>query len=332
MLHKWIGVFLLSMGFACVAHSALVAGSVVDAETGMGLAGVHFQSVDGQLVWYTDSLGFYRWDMSGRSLEDSIRISSVGYQTQMKSLRELISAQFMLSPRNYVLPEVSLKGKKAKTKWLNDFPFKSYAERSVVVDLYERQTDWIGRPFYGSDAPSRYTRIRSIKVVQEVIQTSHLDWHRKQQTWRFRLRIFKADNRGLPSSVELLQDRFIVTVADVFYKDFDPKRFDERGNSTLYSNFDYSQKSYFGLIELDLRPYDLAFPETGVFVFLELLPPVIEGSNKLFRVAKGSTGRSGWFKDGRTLLWSRGLHPVLQSDGRILDVPIEPAISLQLSE
>ena len=190
----------------------------------------------------------------------------------------------------------------------------------------------IGRPFYNNGISKRYSTVKSVTIMQESFFANDLSLFKSQQKWRIRLRIFEAGPGGQPTVKELLKDRVVLTEADMVYKDFDRTRFDPNTNSTAYTNYDYSRKLIFGMIEVDLRKYEIPFTENGIFVFVELLPPVLQGGTKLFRIAKMDVGNSGWLLDGRTGQWSRGVHFILKPDGKTITENIEPAISLYLMD
>jgi len=312
--------------------SAVFTGRIVDAEFGQGLEGVNFRLNSTGQHFMTDSGGYYRWVLPEAIQSDSVRISCIGYHSISRTLAELKSATLMLSPRTYTLSEVVIQKRKPKTRILNGYSVRKLGERVRVPFLDERQTDMIGLPFIGAGEKGKFTRIRSVQVIQEGVNTSNLSWFRSQQRWRFRLRILEADEWGRPSDNELLKERIIITVSDVDYQIYERARYDPKTNSTLYTNRDFSEKTYYGIINIDLRPYNLSYPTYGVFVFLELLPPVISGGDRLFNLAKMDVGNTGWLLNGRSRQWSRGIHFVQFENGKVEEVNIEPAIALELME
>jgi len=309
-----------------------LSGQIVDAESGTGLAGVTFKVKPAGKTTLTDAEGHYRWALSTANLSDSVQISCIGYQTISRTVNELKSAILMLSPQLYKLPEITFQQRKPRTKILNGYTLKRFGERERIPNLAERQTDMIGRHFILEHNHGQFSRIRSVQIFQEAVKTSLLSYFRSQQHWRFRLRILEADENGRPTDKDLLAERVIITVSDVDYQVYDRVRYDPATNSTLYTNHDFSEKMYFGVINIDLRRYDVPYPTNGVFVFLELLPPVIAGGDRLFCLAKMDVGNSGWFLDGRTRQWSRGVHFLRHETGVEEAVNIEPAIALELME
>lgn len=326
-------LFLLVV--ACLladAGNIAISGRIVDAEYGNGLGGVNINLMNNAENYVTDSGGYFGMNLKNVEATDSVLFSCLGYKTIGRTLGELKTGILMLSPQAFQLKEVTLKKRKPKTKIINGFNLKQYGDRERIPDLEERQTDMIGKPFIGEDRNGKFTTIRLVQVMQEGIFTGNLSLFRSQQRWRFRLRIIETDPSGLPTSKDLLEDRVILTVSDVDYQIFDRTRFDPETNSTLFTNHDYSERLYFGMIKIDLRRYEVPYPPNGVFVFLELLPPVIAGGDRLFRLAKMNVGNSGWYLDGRSRQWSRGVHFILKPDGKTVSENIEPAIALELME
>jgi hypothetical protein len=314
------------------AQGRVVSGKIIDAEHGEGLPQVTLALKKTSQTALTDANGYYDWKVTDVTDHDSVRISCMGYFTIGRTWKELQGATLMLSPRNYTLSEVTLKRKKPKTKLLNGFNVRQYGERDRIPDLGERQTDMIGKRFVREAGDGPFNRLRSVEVLQEAFQTADLSTYRATQHWRFRLRIVEAEPNGYPSDRDLLKERVILTVSDVDYRIFDKFRYDERTNSTTHTNWDFSQRIYYGLVHIDLRPYHVPYTPNGVFVFVEMLPPLIVGGDRIFKTAKMNVGNSGWFRNGRSKQWSRGVVWLMQPDGKEVDESIEPAIALELME
>jgi hypothetical protein len=324
-------LFLGLFGTEITAQEYTMSGKIVDAEQGTGIPGVTLQLAKSGRQSTTNVNGYFNWKPGNVLPEDSVYVSCMGYFPIGRTVKEMKENTWMLSPRNYTLKEVTLSQRKLSTKWLNSFKIRQYGERDRIPDLGERQTDMVGRPFV-DEKSNKFTRIRSVQILQEGFQTKDLSTWRQNQHWRFRLRIVKAGIDGLPTDQDLLKQRVILTVSDVKYQYYDPGRYDERTNSTKYTNWDYTERVLFGVIDIDLRRYEVPYPKSGVFVFVELLPPLIIGGDRIFKLAKLDVGNSGWFRNGRTKQWSRGVHWVMQPDGKETDQNIEPAIALELME
>jgi hypothetical protein len=329
--------FLVIMVLFCVscmvasAQEMMMSGKIIESENGGGIASATLQVKRTGQVITTDENGYFSWTPKNVQSTDSVSISCVGFFTIGRVVKELKNATLMLSPQNYVLKEVSFSRKKPLSKMINSIKIRKYGERDRIPDLGGRQTDMIGRPFLGENS-SKFPRIRSVQVLQEGFQTKDLSAWRSQQHWRFRLRIVEADADGLPTDKDLLKQRVILTVSDADYQYYDPGRYDERTNSTKYTNWDYSERVLFGIFQIDLRRYDVSYPPNGVYVFVELLPPLIVGGDRIFRLALYNVGNIGWFRNGRSKQWSRGVHWVVQPDGKEIDQNIEPAIALEIME
>jgi len=304
----------------------------MDAESGNGLANVTLSLKNPAESVFTDERGSYSWTPKVESMNDSVYIRCVGYYTIGRLMRELKNATLMLSPQNYSLQEITVKRKRPKTRLINGFNVRLYGERDRIPEFMERQTDWIGRPFIGYGKDGKYSHIRSVKVLQEAFQTKDLSLYRGQQKWRFRLRILEADPFGRPTDHDLLEDRVIITVSDVDYRIFDRVHYDPKTNSTSYTNWDFTEKIYYGFIDINLLKYEVDYPKNGVFIFIEMLPPLILGGDRLFKLAKLNVGNVGWYLNGRSKQWSRGVHWVTMPDGKTVEQNIEPAIALELIE
>lgn len=309
-----------------------VTGKIVDTDTGQALEGVEIRVNNQSVVYFTDSTGKYDFNLKDAILTDSAHLKLMGYKPVGRVLAELRNAEMMLTSLSFQLKEVTFEKRKPRTKILNGFNLRHYAERQRIPDLEERQNDMIGKPFLNNGKYKRYSTVRSVTLMQESFCTNDLSLYKSQQRWRIRLRIFEAGPTGQPTENELLKDRIILTESDMVYKDFDRTRFDPNTNSTAYTNYDYSRKLRFGMIEVDLRKYEIPFSPNGIFVFAELLPPVLQGGTRLFRIAKMDVGNSGWFLNGRSGQWSRGVHFILKPDGKTVTENIEPAIALQLMD
>lgn len=321
---------LFSIGY--VNADLKVTGKIVDTDTGQGLEGVEIRINNQSVVYFTDSAGKFDFNPKNATLTDSVCLKLMGYKPVGRVLAELRNAEIMLTPLSFQLKEITFEKRKPRTKILNGFNLRHYAERQRIPDLEERQTDMIGRPFLNNGINKRFSTVRSVTLMQESFCTNDMSLYKSQQRWRIRLRIFEAGPAGQPTENELLKDRIILTEADMVYKDFDRIRFDPNTNSTAYTNYDYSRKLIFGMLEVDLRKFEIPFTSNGIFVFVELLPPVLQGGTKLFRIAKMDVGNSGWFLNGRSGQWSRGVHFILQPDGKTVTENIEPAIALQLMD
>lgn len=314
-----------------MAEQLVLSGKIIEAEQGEGLTGVTLMLKSNGQTFTTDVNGYFKVGPLTMQPSDSVLISCMGYFPIGRVAGELKNATLMLSPRNYQLTEVTATRKKPLKKMVNAFRIKQYGERERIPDLGERQTDMIGRYFPG-DPTGKFPWISSVQVLQEGFRTKNLSAWRGEQHWRFRLRIVEAGANGLPSDSDLLKQRVIVTVSDVDYQYYDPGRYDERTNSTRYTNRDFADRTLFGVVKIDLRKYAVPYSKKGVFVFLELLPPLISGGDRLFKVALFNVGNSGWYRNGRSKQWSRGVHWVLQPDGREVAENIEPAISMEVME
>jgi hypothetical protein len=323
---------IFCVGEMLSAQEHIVTGKIIEAEQGVGLSQVTLSLKEKNQSVLTDANGYYNWKLADVTDNDSVHISCVGYFTIGRIWKEMKGATLMLSPQNYVLSEVTLRKKKPKTKLLNGFNIRQYGERDRIPDLGERQTDMIGRRFSRDAGDGKFNRLRSVDVLQEAFQSADLSAYRTNQHWRFRLRIVEAEPNGYPSERDLLRQRVILTVSDVDYRIFDKTRYDERTNSTTYTNWDFSKRIYYGVLHIDLRQYDVPYTPNGVFVFVEMLPPLIVGGDRIFKTAKMNVGNSGWFRNGRSKQWSRGVVWVMQPNGKEVDQNIEPAIALELME
>lgn len=320
-----------ALGFQAEAQQLVVSGKIIEAEMGVGLTGVTLKLKSSGQTFTTDVNGYFKYGFDKIQPTDSVLISCMGYFPIGRTAAELKNATLMLSPKNYVLKEVTTSRKKPLKKMVNAFRIKQYGERERIPDLGERQTDMIGRYFPG-DPTGKFPWISSVQVLEEGIKTKDLSAWRGQQHWRFRLRIVEAGPNGLPGDSDLLKQRIILTVSDVDYQYYDPGRYDERTNSTSYTNRDFSDRSLYGIVKIDLRKYEVPYSKNGVYVFVELLPPLISGGDRLFKLALFNVGNTGWYRNGRSKQWSRGVHWVLQPDGKEIAENIEPAIALELME
>lgn len=313
------------------AQQVVLSGKIIEAEMGTGLSGVTLLVKSSGNTFTTDVNGYYKLPSNTIQPTDSILISCMGFFSIGRVASELKNATLMLSPKNYVLKEVSTTRRKPLKKMVNAFRIKDYGERVRIPDLGERQTDMIGRYFPG-EASGKFHWISSVQVLQEGIKTKNLSAWRGEQHWRFRLRIVEATADGLPTDSDLLQQRVILTVSDAEYLYYDAGRYDERTNSTSNTNRDFSERSQYGVIKIDLRKYEVPYVKNGVFVFLELLPPIIVGGDRIFKLALFNVGNSGWYRNGRNKQWSRGVHWVMKPDGKEIAENIEPAIAIELME
>jgi hypothetical protein len=329
-----IPLMMILFAVLCVdakAQQAMLSGKIIDAEQGEGLSGVTLLLKSSGQTYTTDVNGYFKMSPEKIQMTDSVLISCMGFFSIGRVAGELKNVALMLSPRNYELKAVSTTRRKPQTKVVNAFKIKQYGERERIPDLGERQTDMIGRYFKG-DPSGKFTMVSAVEVLQEGIKTKNLSAWRGEQHWRFRLRIVEANVDGLPTDSDLLKERVILTVSDADYQYYDAGRYDERTNSTRYTNRDFSERSQFGVIKIDLRKYEVPFSKNGVYVFLELLPPLIVGGDRLFKLALFNVGNSGWYRNGRTKQWSRGVHWVLQPNGKEIPENIEPAIAIELME
>jgi len=308
-----------------------ISGKIIEAEQGTGLSAVTLMVKSSGQTFVTDVNGYYNILPGKLQASDSILISCMGYFNIGRVLGELKNATLMLSPKNYVLKEVSTTRRKPLKKWVNAFRIKDYGERERIPNLGERQTDMIGRYFPG-DPGGKFNWISSVQLLQEGFKTQNLSAWRGEQHWRFRLRIVEANANRLPTDSDLLKQRVILTVSDAQYEYYDAGRYDERTNSTSHTNRDFSDRSLYGILKIDLRKYEVPFSKNGVFVFLELLPPLISGGDRLFKLALFNVGNSGFYRNGRSKQWSRGVHWVLQPNGKEIAENIEPAIAIELME
>lgn len=313
------------------AQQLLMSGKIIEAEMGEGLTGVTLLHKASGKTFTTDVNGYFKISTSDVEPTDSVLISCMGFFPIGRVVSELKNATLMLSPQSYVLKEVSTSRRKPLKKMVNAFRIKDYGERARIPDLGERQTDMIGRYFPG-DPKGKYSWISSVQVLQEGIKTKNLSAWRGEQHWRFRLRIVEATANGLPTDSDLLKQRVILTVSDADYQYYDQGRYDERTNSTSYTNRDFSERTQFGVLKIDLRRLEVPYSKNGVFVFLELLPPLISGGDRIFKLALFNVGNKGWYRNGRSKQWSRGVHWVLQPNGKELAENIEPAIAIELME
>lgn len=323
------------MCFNFLPHSVALhlSGRIVDAETGLGIEGVTISLSDNSSGTVSDKDGKYLWNVPSSGRNDSVYITHLGYRTIGRVILELENGKFMLSPEFYNIKEVDFKGKKPRKKRYNAFSIRRYGEkRESIPDLEERQNDIIGKPFIKINKRGKYKRIRSVQIVQETERIKSFSYFRRSQNWRFRLRIIKADEFGNPTNEDLLSQRVIITVSDVKYEVYSTLNYGILKSTTENTNYDYSDKIYFGIIDIDLRKFDITYPETGVFVFVELLPPVFKGGKRVFRIAKFDVGNSGWMLNGRSRKWYKGYRTILTQQGKERKVNIEPAISLELTE
>jgi len=331
-IRLFVSIILASV--LCVnakAQQSTLSGKIIEAEMGTGLPGVTLQIKSSGNTYTTDVNGYYNFASNAVQPTDSVLISCMGFFSIGRVAGELKNATLMLSPKNYVLKEVSTTRRKPLKKLVNAFRIKDYGERVRIPDLGERQTDMIGRYFPG-DPSGKYTWISSVQVLQEGIKTKNLSAWRGEQHWRFRLRIVEATADGLPTDSDLLKQRVILTVSDADYQYYDAGRYDERTNSTSNTNRDFSERSQYGVIKIDLRKYEVPYAKNGVFVFLELLPPLILGGDRIFKLALFNVGNTGWYRNGRSKQWSRGVHWVMKPDGKEIAENIEPAIAIELME
>lgn len=313
------------------AQQAVLSGKIIEAEQGEGLSGVTLLLKSSGQTFTTDVNGYFKIQSVNVQPTDSVLISCMGFFPIGRVAGELKNATLMLSPKNYVLKEVTTTRRKPQTKLVNAFQIKQYGERERIPDLGERQTDMIGR-FFNGELSGKFTRISAVEVLQEGIKIKNLSVWRGEQHWRFRLRIVEANADGLPTDSDLLKQRVILTVSDADYQYYDAGRYDERTNSTRYTNRDFSERSLYGVLKIDLRKYEVPFSKNGVYVFLELLPPLIVGGDRIFKLALFNVGNSGWYRNGRTKQWSRGVHWALQPNGKEIAENIEPAIAVELME
>jgi len=313
------------------AQQLVMSGKIIEAEQGEGLSGVTLLMKSSGKTFTTDVNGYFKIQSEGLQPTDSVLISCMGFSNIGRVAGELKSATLMLSPRSYVLKEVSTTRRKPLKKVVNAFRIKDYGERDRIPDLGERQTDMIGRYFPG-EQNGKFSWISAVEVLQEGIKTKNLSAWRGDQHWRFRLRIVEANADGLPTDSDLLKQRIILTVSDAQYQYYDQGRYDERTNSTSYTNRDFSERSQYGVIKIDLRKYEVPYSKNGVFVFLELLPPLISGGDRIFKVALFNVGNTGWYRNGRSKQWSRGVQWVLKPDGKEIAENIEPAIAIEVME
>jgi len=313
------------------AQQVVFSGKIIEAEMGEGLSSVTLLFKSSGKSFTTDVNGYFKIPSQNIQPTDSVLISCMGFFSIGRVAGELKNATLMLSPRNYVLKEVTTSRRKPLKKLVNSFSIKQYGERERIPDLGERQTDMIGRYFPG-EPNGKFNWISEVEVLQEGIKTKNISAWRSDQHWRFRLRIVDATPNGMPTDSDLLKQRVILTVSDVDYQYYDPGRYDERTNSTSNTNRDFSERSQFGVLKIDLRKYEVPFSKNGVFVFLELLPPLISGGDRLFKLALFNVGNSGWYRNGRSKQWSRGVQWVLKPDGNEIAENIEPAIAIELME
>jgi len=313
------------------AQQSMLSGKIIEAEQGEGLSGVTLLLKTTGQTFTTDVNGYFKMSPEKIQPTDSVLIYCLGFFSIGRVASELKNATLMLSPRNYELKAVSTTRRKPLTKVVNAFRIKQYGERERIPDLGERQTDMIGRYFPG-DPSGKFTLISAVEVLEEGIKTKNLSDWRGEQHWRFRLRIVEANADGLPTDSDVLKQRVILTVSDAVYEYYDAGRYDERTNSTNYTNRDFSERLQFGILKIDLRKYEVPFSKNGVYVFLELLPPLIIGGDRLFKLALFNVGNSGWYRNGRTKQWSRGVHWVLQPNDKEIAENIEPAIAIELME
>ncbi len=331
-IRLFVSIILASV--LCVnakAQQSTLSGKIIEAEMGTGLPGVTLQIKSSGNTYTTDVNGYYNFASNAVQPTDSVLISCMGFFSIGRVAGELKNATLMLSPKNYVLKEVSTTRRKPLKKLVNAFRIKDYGERVRIPDLGERQTDMIGRYFPG-DPSGKYTWISSVQVLQEGIKTKNLSAWRGEQHWRFRLRIVEATADGLPTDSDLLKQRVILTVSDADYQYYDAGRYDERTNSTSNTNRDFSERSQYGVIKIDLRKYEVPYAKNGVFVFFKLLPPLILGGDRIFKLALFNVGNTGWYRNGRSKQWSRGVHWVMKPDGKEIAENIEPAIAIELME
>lgn len=313
------------------AQQVVLSGKIIDAEHGEGISGVALLLKSSGQTYTTDVNGYFKFVPENIKSADSVLISCMGFFSIGRVAGELMDATLMLSPRNYVLKEVSTTRSKPRTKLINSFQIKRYGERERIPVLGERQTDMIGRYFPGG-LSGKFNWISAVQVLQEGVKTKDLSAWRGEQHWRFRLRIVEANVDGLPTETDLLKQRVILTVSDAEYQYYDPGRYDERTNSTKYTNRNYAERSLYGVVNIDLRKYEVPFHKNGVYVFLELLPPLIIGGDRIFKLALFNVGNTGWYRNGRSKQWSRGVHWVMQPNGKELAENIEPAIAVELME
>jgi hypothetical protein len=319
------------LGVNAKAEQFVMNGKIIEAEMGEGLSGVALKLKSTGQTFTTDLNGYFKTAPLNVQPTDSVLISCMGFFPIGRIAGELRNATLMLSPMNYALKEVTTSRRKPLKKMVNAFRIKEYGERERIPNLGERQTDMIGR-FFPGEPNGKFPWISSVEVLEESIKTKNLSAWRGDQHWRFRLRIVEAGPNGMPIDSDLLKQRVILTVSDMDYQYYDPGRYDERTNSTSYTNRDFSERSLFGVCKIDLRKYEVPFSKNGVYVFVELLPPLISGGDRLFKLALFNVGNSGWYRNGRSKQWSRGVSWVQQPDGTEIAENIEPAIAIELME
>jgi hypothetical protein len=324
-------ILVVVFGINVKAQPLLMSGKIIEAEMGEGLSGVTLQIKSSGKTFTTDTNGYFKIQTESIQPTDSVLISCMGFFPIGRVAAELKNATLMLSPRSYVLKEVSTSRRKPQKKQVNAFRIKDYGERDRIPDLGERQTDMIGRYFAG-DLSGKYHWVSSVQVLQEGVKTKDISTWRGEQHWRFRLRVVEATADGLPTDSDLLKQRAILTVSDADYQYYDEGRYDERTNSTSYTNRDYGERSLYGVIKIDLRKYEVPYSKNGIFVFLELLPPLISGGDRIFKLALFNVGNTGWYRNGRSKQWSRGVHWVMKPDGKEVAENIEPAIAIEVME
>ncbi len=90
-------IFLLSL---CSTHAqAVIKGKVIDAASHQPLEGITVMLLPENISGVTDQLGYFRF-RKDKAASDSIRISSIGYETQTLSLQQM-------QPEGYIVPLVS---------------------------------------------------------------------------------------------------------------------------------------------------------------------------------------------------------------------------------
>lgn len=117
---KTVSALVLSIAISIHVVSQSISGQVISAKTQQPLAYVTIQVINKGLGTITDENGLFKLNASGFSQEAEIKLSMIGFETQIVSVKDLVNHEniFQMKELTVQLSEVIVRPKKIKVKTL----------------------------------------------------------------------------------------------------------------------------------------------------------------------------------------------------------------------
>ena len=200
MLRSSLFAFFLVLPTAAALAQA-ISGRVTDAQTGRALPFVNIGVVGRALGTVSDEQGQYGLAFQEKLADDTVRVSYLGYQPRLLTLRQLRAQPAVaLRPAAVALAEVRVRGKS-----------RSWRNRTLGFDgNSENSTLHLDAKSLGAETGTViYLKHKPTKVLQANFNVAH----NQVGAVTLRINLYRLDARGRPTNEKLLRREVIVRTA-----------------------------------------------------------------------------------------------------------------------